>query len=86
MPKRIIIGLAAVALAVTSCSSYNDKRGRGDAPVGARDETKADIVFFPDRFANIATKCDGHGHRLYVTTRDAPPVVIPDHNCPGGGD
>lgn len=39
----------------------------------------------PDEFANVAMACDGHGHRVYTTTRaNAGPVVITDPSCPGG--
>jgi hypothetical protein len=88
--KRIQIGaaLAVATIALTGCSHYNDVRGKGDSPVGPVDRTRAEITNFPDGFANVATKCDGHGHRLYVTTRgDQRPAqltVLVDASCPGG--
>jgi hypothetical protein len=46
--------------------------------VGDRNEAPRDIIVMPDTFANVAVVCDGPV-RIYVTTRDAPPVVVPDH-------
>lgn len=89
MRKHINLGLvtlgAAAAIVLTACGGYNNDRGRGDAPVGGKDSAPADVLNFPDLFANVAMKCDGHGHRVYVTTRDnTPPTVITDPSCPGG--
>ncbi|MFI6350173.1 hypothetical protein [Streptomyces sp. NPDC050560] len=78
---------AAVALTVLSgCSDYNDKRGKGDAPVSDKqgDNTPAQVYNFPDGFGNLATKCVGHGNRAYVTTNDNAPSNIeirPDSSC-----
>ena len=39
----------------------------------------------PDHYNNVASKCDGHGHRIYVTSnKDQAPsnlVVIDDRSC-----
>jgi hypothetical protein len=79
----VIVSLLAVTL--TGCSAYNNQRGRGDAPVGPVDNSGAEVVQFPDNFANVATKCDAHGHRLFVTTRgDQRPAqldVLVDPSC-----
>ena len=63
--------------ALVGCNSYNDERGRGDAPIGERDESARDVVFMPDKFPNLARFCDG-GTAIYVTTREAAPVVVPN--------
>jgi predicted small secreted protein len=85
MTRRILLALAIVAAALLAgCSSYNNVRGRGDADVGQVTSTPVEIIEFPDWFANVAHHCDGHGHRIFVSTRDAPPVVIADTFCPGG--
>jgi hypothetical protein len=83
--NRLIIAGIALALTVTAgCSDHNDKRGRGDAPVGTRDDSPARIINMPDQFANLAVKCD-RGNGIYVTTRDAAPTIIPnDPNCTKG--
>lgn len=75
-------------LTAGSCQDdYNDKHGLGDAPVGERDDSEADVLHMPDGFPNLATKCDGHGHRVYVTTQNASgkeAFAIDDPTCPGG--
>ena len=81
MRRRLTIAVLALGLATTGCNAVNDARGRGDAPVGSKDDSAAEVINFPDQFANVAHKCDGHGHRVYSTTRQAPPVVIDDPSC-----
>src|SRR5205085_1170046 len=53
------------------------------------DRTPADIYAMPNYYNNVASKCDGHGHRIFVTSNksSAPSnlVVINDASCPGGG-
>jgi hypothetical protein len=61
------ISVAAVSLlllAATACSSDDDSKGMGDAPVatttsGVRggDDSPATITNMPDHYGNIATKC-----------------------------
>lgn len=89
--RRPAVAVAAAALtvaAVAGCSGYNDARGKGDAPVGHSDDSPAEILNMPDGFGNVASKCDGHGHRVFVPTHDKtdPPItVVDDSSCPGGG-
>ena len=39
----------------------------------------------PDHYDNVASKCDGHGHRMFVTSnKDQAPsnlVVVSDESC-----
>lgn len=83
----LTVAAAACGALLVSCSGYNEQRGWGDAPVGSVQDGPAEVVNMPNEFGNVATKCDGHGHRLYVVTHsrsDAPVVVIDDPSCPGG--
>lgn len=80
--------VAVVALVVlTGCSQdYNDKRGKGDAPVQGKqgDNTPAQVFNMPDGFGNLATKCVGHGYRAYVTTNASGPSnveIVEDQAC-----
>ncbi|MGW3161023.1 hypothetical protein [Streptomyces sp. NPDC001089] len=72
---RAVASLIAVLIAgalIGGCSKeYNDKRGKGDAPVQGRrgDNTAAEVFNMPDGFGNLATKCTGPGRRAYVTTK-----------------
>jgi hypothetical protein len=83
--RHLVLLTTAASLALAGCDGgYNGARGRGDAPVGRSDDTPAEVINFPDRFGNVATKCDGHGHRLYVMTHgktDPPVTVIEDATC-----
>lgn len=89
MNKKVQITAVSLAflvgISLTGCSKYNDERGKGDAPVAGKrgDDSPANVTNFPDHFANIATKCaaGAPGYRIFVTTREAPPVVLPDPNC-----
>lgn len=82
--KRVTLAAAAALLAgvaVTGCS-----KGMGDAPVSngkKGDDSPAAVTNFPNHYANIATKCvaGAPGYRAFVTTRNAPPVVLPDPAC-----
>lgn len=90
MRRVCILAAIVLALALAGCTRVaHPERGTGDAPV---DMTKLnhespEILEMPNLFGNIATKCDGHGHRVYVTTgRDAYPAqlfVIVDPGCKG---
>jgi hypothetical protein len=79
----------ALLTALGGCSAKNSldtARGRGDAPVGAVDNNKKDVIQFPDRFSNVAHACDGHGHRVFVTTKSDSSrfmVVVADTSCGG---
>lgn len=74
---KVRIALAALAAVATTgaCSSFNDSRGRGDAPVSKYDDSPARVINMPDKFANVAFKCMGV-NGIYSTTRAAAPVVI----------
>lgn len=82
--KRVTLAASAAllgSLALVGCS-----KGMGDSPVangGKGDDSPAAVTNFPDHFANIATKClaGAPGYRAFVTTRNAPPVVLPDPAC-----
>ena len=80
--KRWLIG-AALALIVLGGAASCDEKGLGDAPIGSQDEGPRDIIVMPDTFANLAVVCDGPA-RIYVTTRNAPPVVVMDHPACAG--
>lgn len=85
---RKLVVAAVLLLAVSSgCAvqdRFNERRGRGDAPTGRVDDSAKEVIQFPDRFANVAHSCDGHGHRVFVTTRTDAGMqlsVIDDTSC-----
>jgi hypothetical protein len=92
--KKLLSLALAVALAVAAagCTRVaHPERGTGDAPVDTAkvDATAPQILEMPNLFGNVAAKCDGHGHRVYVTTgRDSYPAhlfVIDDPACTAPG-
>ncbi len=86
MKRFLVTGVALAALALAGCNSYNEQRGKGDAPVGQTDDSPATIINFPNNFANVAHKCYGTTG-LYSNTRNAGDVtVVPsDPRCAPGG-
>jgi len=82
--RRWLIG-AALALVVLGGAASCDEKGLGDAPIGNQDEAPRDVIVMPDTFANLAVVCDGPA-RIYVTTRNAPPVVVMDHPACEGAE
>lgn len=83
MKRLLIAGTAAAVLLLSACGA-NDERGRGDAGISHYDDGKAEVINMPDSYSNVATKCDGHGHRIFMTREAVPVTVIVDDSCPGG--
>jgi hypothetical protein len=72
-----ILWIAALALLVAVIAGCGN-----DAPVQSRDKSGAQLLNMPDQFNTVATKCDGHGHRLYESSgSDAGMAVINDPSC-----
>lgn len=82
--RRWLIG-CALALVLVGAAGSCDEKGLGDAGVGVRDEEPRDVFVMPDKFANVAVVCDGPA-RIYVTTREAPPVVVMNHPACTGAE
>lgn len=85
--RKAILAVPVIAVLVAGCGikdEIDEKRGRGDAPVESVDDQPKEVVQFPDRFSNVAHGCDGHGHRIYVTTKSDQSrfmAVINDESC-----
>lgn len=86
-PGIALVLVLGVLLAMVGCGwqdEQNERRGRGDAPVGEVVDLPVDVIQMPDRFSNVATACDGHGHRVFVTTKSDQSrflAVIDDETC-----
>jgi hypothetical protein len=88
--EGIVMGrLTAVALAALALASV---AGCGNTPERLNahqqrnvDRSPPDVYAMPDHYNNVASKCDGHGHRMFVTSnKDQAPsnlVVISDESC-----
>jgi len=81
-----ITAAAAAALTLTGCSQKIQEPFR-DAPVSGHQSAPAEVIEMPDGFSNIADKCDGHGHRVYVVFHSDSSYgsvsAIADPACPG---
>lgn len=88
--RKSLPAIAAALVLAAGCGikeQYDEDRGRGDAGTDQVDDSPKDIIQMPDRFGNVSTACDGHGHRIFVTTRGegvpAHIAVIDDPTCNG---
>lgn len=85
--KKALLAVLAAGVLVSGCgwnNNQDEKRGRGDSGVAVVDDTDKEVIQFPDRFSNVAHACDGHGHRVYVTTKSDQSrfmAVIDDPTC-----
>ena len=84
--RKLLVTGTAVALVLTGCTQKERVNAHQSNNV---DRTPADVYAMPNYYNNVASKCDGHGHRIFVTSNksSAPSnlVVINDTSCPGGG-
>lgn len=77
----------AFLLPVLLLAACGGDASREDA-VDTRDVDKnpPHVIAFTNHFPNVASKCDGYGHRVFVTTRTdgsvpSYPVIIDDASC-----
>lgn len=84
--RRIIVGALLAGALLTGCEEqFKSPRGLGDAPVGAKNGDRKDVIEMPNGFPNLASACDGHGHRVYVTSHGdkntSAPAIVDDPTC-----
>lgn len=74
LPKWLLTYAVLMVVAlfgVTACSSWNDHRGKGDAPAGKGDDKPAHITNMPDGFPNGSAKCvAGFPPYAFIVTSD----------------
>lgn len=64
MKRALIAGsLLGAALLLTGCSELSNDSARVESPA---DISPGEVIAMPDGFSNVATKCDGHGNRIYT--------------------
>jgi len=83
----IVAASALLLLGATACSSYDDHRGKGDAPVagGKGDDSAASCTNMPDGFPNTCTKCiKDFAPWAQVSTTSAILIMIQDPEKCGG--
>lgn len=59
-----VLALAALVVLTSGCSKAIEPFR--DAKVSGHNDKPAEVINMPDGFNNVATKCDGHGHRVFV--------------------
>jgi len=76
--------LIALAVLVAGCGSDESREDANDVGNGQVEKSSPRVIAFNNHFPNVQTKCDGFGHRIYVTSSDSI-LVIPDRTCQGPG-
>jgi hypothetical protein len=75
--------LAALCIVAAGCGNTPERLNAHQST--NVDRNPPEVYAMPDHYNNVASKCDGHGHRIYVTSnKDAAPsnmVVIEDKSC-----
>lgn len=96
IPLAIIAAFVLAAFAFGGCfadGSNHCEDGKGDCSredaldTRDADNTAPRVYLFNNHYPNIETKCDGFGHRIYVSTHDSATgdnvIVIADPSCDG---
>lgn len=76
MKKIIILPVIILSVAFAGCAEATQDAEKSGQTV---DKSPAEVIAFPDKFSNVAHKCDGHGHRVYSNSKAA--FVIDDPTC-----
>jgi len=81
--------VAAIALVFAIAGCGGDETKDADKSGQTVDRSAAEVIAFPDKFRNVANKCDKHGHRVYSSSSGNSGTypnlfVIDDPSCPGG--
>lgn len=79
---RVAAALASLSLVAVVAGCTVDRGGRKDLPNDNQvlDESDAQIFLFPDRYPNVAHKCDGETGIWTTTGRDVW-IVYSDPKC-----
>jgi hypothetical protein len=88
VPDLLVRGGVLLVLAVSvGCGEEATKDATKSGQVV--DRSPAKVLAMPDKFRNVALKCDGYGHRVYMNStgdsgNSANIFVLDDPKCPGG--
>jgi hypothetical protein len=90
MKKLSLVALIFALLAggvVVGCGFGPDESREDATDTKNVDKTEPEAIAFNNHFPNVETKCDQHGHRIFVSTHDSSTgnnlIVLPDPTCPG---
>ena len=84
--NRIIRSAATgAALVLLAGCGAPERQNAHQTPEGQIDRKPAEVYAMPDHYNNVASKCDRHGHRIFITSnKDQAPsnlVVLSDASC-----
>ena len=75
----------AIALLVLTGCGAPERENAHQTPGTQIDRSPAEIYAMPDHYNNVASKCDMHGNRIFITSnKDQAPsnlTVIKDPSC-----
>lgn len=89
MRKSITLVTALfLALTVGACGFGPDESREDARDTKDVDKTPPHVIAFNNQFPNVSTKCDGYGHRIFVTSHNNDKVqprliILPDPTCEG---
>jgi hypothetical protein len=85
MIRRSSAAAGVVVLAALAGCGAPERQNAHQTPEGEIDRTPAEVYAMPDHYNNVASKCDKHGHRIFITSnKDQAPsnlVVVADPSC-----
>jgi hypothetical protein len=78
IPRTVarVSALAGLCVIVAGCGNTPERLNAHQSR--DVDRTPPGIFAMPDHYNNVASKCDGHGHRIYITSNKE---VIHDRSC-----
>lgn len=91
MRKSLILAAGVSALTLAACGPDRSREDAHDVNRTCNpssllghcvDKDPPRSIAFNNNYSNVETKCDGYGHRIYVTTAKRI-IVLPDPTCPG---
>lgn len=85
--KKLALLFLAAALVFVGCGSDESREDANDVGNGQVEKSAPIVIAFNNHYPNVETKCDGFGHRIWVTTHDSASGdnmrVLPDQTCAG---
>jgi hypothetical protein len=85
LPVAVALAVLVALVIPRGGGGGSERQDAHQTPGSQIDRSPAEVFAMPDRFNNVASKCDKRGHRIFVTSnKDRAPsnlVVIEDSSC-----